>query len=116
VHNTYRQRHRYLLRPDASGRDVTAKEFYVSPFFPVDGRYRLAVPEPADQLNLTVTLHRPDARPFVATVRGTRRDATRRAVIRAAVRHPFETWLIRLLITAHGLALWRKGLRRYARP
>ena len=33
VHNTYGERHCYLLRTDAAGRARTAKEFYVSPFF-----------------------------------------------------------------------------------
>ena len=46
VHNTYGQRHCYLLRTDPRGRAETAKEFYVSPFFPVDGRYRMSLPEP----------------------------------------------------------------------
>ncbi len=46
VHNTYRQRHAYLLRPDERGRAEAAKEFYVSPFYPVDGGYRMSLPEP----------------------------------------------------------------------
>ena len=47
VHNTYRQRHAYLLRPDERGRAQTPKEFYVSPFYPVDGGYRMSLPEPS---------------------------------------------------------------------
>ena len=39
VHNTYGERHCYLLRPDADGRAGADKAFYVSPFFAVDGRY-----------------------------------------------------------------------------
>ena len=59
VHNTYKQRHRYLLRTDDAGRVDTAKEFYVSPFYPVDGSYRMSLPEPGEQLAITITLHRP---------------------------------------------------------
>ena len=70
VHNTYGQRHRYLLRPDDAGRADTEKQFYVSPFYPVDGSYRMSLPEPGDALALTITLHRPGATPFVASVRG----------------------------------------------
>ncbi|MDQ3465026.1 MAG: DUF1365 domain-containing protein, partial [Actinomycetota bacterium] len=33
VHNTYGERHAYLLDTDASGRASTDKAFYVSPFF-----------------------------------------------------------------------------------
>jgi cyclopropane fatty-acyl-phospholipid synthase-like methyltransferase/DUF1365 family protein len=116
VHNTYGQRHRYLLRPDDDGRTETAKEFYVSPFYPVDGYYRMRLPEPRERLSLTVSLHRPGERPFTATVRGVGLPATRRALWRTALRHPFETWTVRALITAHGIALWRKGLPVRPRP
>ncbi len=116
VHNTYGQRHRYLLRPDDDGRVDAEKDFYVSPFHPVDGYYRMTVPEPGDTLAITMTLHRPDGRPFVATVRGTGRAAGRYPALAAALRHPFETQVIRALITAHGIRLWRKGLPVQPRP
>ncbi len=116
VHNTYGQRHRYLLRTDDAGRVDTVKEFYVSPFYPVDGHYRMSLAEPGERLAVTITLHRPGGKPFTASVRGVRRPATRRAVAAAALRHPFETWLVRALITAHGIRLWRKGLPVQPRP
>jgi uncharacterized protein len=116
VHNTYGERHRYLLRPDDAGRAEVAKEFYVSPFYPVDGTYRMSVPEPGDRLAITITLHRPGRRPFTASVRGVRRPATRAAVVRAVLSHPFETWRVRAAITRHGIALWRKGLPVQPRP
>jgi cyclopropane fatty-acyl-phospholipid synthase-like methyltransferase/DUF1365 family protein len=116
VHNTYGQRHRYLLRTDESGRADTEKQFYVSPFYPVDGYYRMSVPEPAERLAITVTLHRPGQKPFTASIRGHAGKATTRDVVAAAVRHPLETWLVRALITAHGIRLWRKGLPVQARP
>jgi cyclopropane fatty-acyl-phospholipid synthase-like methyltransferase/DUF1365 family protein len=116
VHNTYGQRHRYLLRTDDAGRADTEKQFYVSPFYPVDGSYRMSVPEPGEHLALTVTLHRPGRRPFVASVRGVAVPVTARAVVAAAIRHPLETYLVRALITVHGLRLWRKGLTVQPRP
>ncbi|PZS36998.1 MAG: hypothetical protein DLM58_00310, partial [Pseudonocardiales bacterium] len=90
--------------------------FYVSPFYPVDGSYRMSVPEPGEKLAVTITLHRPDSRPFTASVRGIRKPAPRRAVLAAALRHPFETWFVRALITVHGIRLWRKGLPVQPRP
>ena len=47
VHNTYGERHCYLLQPDERGRAEADKEFYVSPFLTVDGRYRMRSPSPA---------------------------------------------------------------------
>ena len=41
VHNTYGERHAYLLRPDEAGVAVTGKDFHVSPFFDVSGTYEL---------------------------------------------------------------------------
>ncbi len=116
VHNTYGQRHRYLLRTDDAGRADVDKQFYVSPFYPVDGSYRMSLPEPDGTLALTITLHRPGQRPFVASVRGAAVPATTRSVVTAALRHPFETWLVRALITVHGIRLWRKRLPVQPRP
>jgi cyclopropane fatty-acyl-phospholipid synthase-like methyltransferase/DUF1365 family protein len=116
VHNTYGERHRYLMRTDDAGRAETEKQFYVSPFYPVDGFYRMSLPEPDDRLALTITLHRPEGRPFTATVRGVAEPATARRVLAAAARRPFETWRVRALITKHGIALWRKGLPVQPRP
>ena len=116
VHNTYGQRHRYLLRTDDAGRAETEKRFYVSPFYPVDGFYRMSLSEPADKLSVTVTLHRPGQRPFTASVRGEAMPATTARAVGMALRHPFETWLVRALITVHGIRLWRRGLPVQPRP
>lgn len=110
VRNTYGGQHCYLLRTDDAGRAETEKAFYVSPFYPVDGYYRMSVPEPNERLALSITLHRPDGPPFTASVRGVRRSANLRTVLATALRSPLETWLVRALITKHGIALWRKGL------
>ena len=44
VHNTYGDRHAYLVRPDGPGRAATSKELYVSPFNDVSGSLRPARP------------------------------------------------------------------------
>ena len=56
VHNTYGDRHAYLVHPDEQGRARTAKAMYVSPFHGVDGTYDIAVPVPTDRLHVAVTL------------------------------------------------------------
>ena len=56
VHNTYGDRHAYLVHPDAQGRARTDKQMYVSPFHGTDGHYELAVPVPGDRLDVAVTL------------------------------------------------------------
>ena len=44
VHNTYGDRHAYVVHPDEQGRARTDKAMYVSPFHGVDGSYDVAVP------------------------------------------------------------------------
>ncbi|MBV9595004.1 MAG: DUF1365 family protein [Actinobacteria bacterium] len=116
VHNTYGGRHRYLVRPDDAGRAEVEKRFYVSPFYPVDGFYRMSVPEPDARLAITITLHRPDGRPFTASVRGIRRAVSLRTVAAAVIRTPLVNQLTRARIARHGIALYVKGLPVVARP
>ncbi|MFJ9121872.1 DUF1365 domain-containing protein [Streptomyces sp. NPDC102394] len=116
VHNTYGGRHCYLLRPDATGSARTAKEFYVSPFFPVDGAYRMRLPRPGPRLDLTVHLDREGGRAFTATVRGSRRAATVRTLLRLALRHPWSTLAVTAAIRAHGIRLYLRGLPVQPRP
>lgn len=114
VHNTYRGRHAYLVDPDEHGRASVAKAFYVSPFYPVDGEYRMRLPEPAETLSLAVTLHRPGDRPFTATVTGHRAGPARS--LWPALRTPLATRAVMLGIRRHGITLYLKGLRPYPRP
>ncbi|MFB9660150.1 DUF1365 domain-containing protein [Glycomyces mayteni] len=115
VHNTYGERHRYLLTPGDDGRAEVPKEFYVSPFLPVDGTYRMALPEPADRLHLSVALDL-DAEPIlIAAVAGRRRPAGTRALLAATARHPFSTLAVTADIRRHGIGLWLKGLPVFAR-
>ena len=117
VHNTYGQRHAYLLRPDDRGRAQTPKELYVSPFYPVDGGYRMSLPEPGPgPLKLSVTLTRPGGSSFVATVHGTGRLATARALLTAAARYPWSTAATSARIRWQGIGLYLRGLPVVPRP
>lgn len=116
VHNTYGERHCYLLHTDERGRAEVPKEFYVSPFFPVDGTYRMRLPEPGEKLELAVHLEREGGRPFTATVRGTRRPAGTRALLAAAARHPWSTLAVSAAIRLHGIRLYLRGLPVLPRP
>jgi DUF1365 family protein len=115
VHNTYGGRHHYLLDTDDAGRARVDKDFYVSPFFAVDGEYRMRVPEPGETLAATVVLRREGATAFVATLRGRRRAATTRAVLGAALRHPAVTQRVAVAIRRRGIRLWARGAPVVAR-
>lgn len=116
VHNTYGERHCYLLHTDDAGVATVGKEFYVSPFFPVDGEYRMRLPEPGATLRLSVHLDRAGGRPFTATVRGRRRPATTAGLLRATLRHPWPTAAVSAAIRLHGIRLFLRGMPVRPRP
>ncbi len=118
VHNTYGDRHAYLVHPDGQGRARTDKAMYVSPFHGVDGHYELAVPVPNDRLTIAVTLHTADGQPFSANVAGERIASTRG-------KHSSwpSTWRTAgaalrgsALIRVHGIWLWARRLPVRPRP
>jgi len=112
VHNTYGERHAYLVRTDEHGVATATKAFYVSPFNDVSGSYTMTLPEPGETLDLTVTLHREGQAPFVAAVRGRRIPVTAAARRRAAL----TARLVPLRIRLHGLRLWARCLPVRHRP
>lgn len=110
VHNTYGGRHAYLLHTDRQHRAVTDKSLYVSPFFPVDGRYRLRLPQPDSRLSLAIVLDRGDKPAFTATVTGQHHRATTWRLLSAAVRYPLSTLAVSAGIRWHGIRLYLRGL------
>ena len=116
VHNTYGQRHVYLLHPDCSGRAEADKDFYVSPFLPVAGRYRLHLPEPGGTLRLSVTLHLGGRTVLAASVTGKRRAYTPWRLLGCVLRHPWVTGQVTALIHWQGIRLAARRLPVFPRP
>jgi cyclopropane-fatty-acyl-phospholipid synthase len=110
VHNTYGERHAYLLTPDADGTAETAKKFYVSPFNDVSGDYQLRFELDRTRVRVQVSLTRGHRTVFGASFDGVPRPATRRAVLAAAVRMPLMPQRVSGLIRLHGLWLWARRL------
>jgi uncharacterized protein len=114
VHNTYGERHCYLLRPDGRWQAGTDKEFYVSPFLDVSGHYRMRLPPPDERLSLTIALSQDGESAFTATLAGRRvgADNPRQRLGYALSATPQR---VRFLIQRHGIALWLKRLPVVAR-
>jgi DUF1365 family protein len=110
VHNTYGERHCYLLRPDDAGRASVAKEFYVSPFLDVSGRYLMRIRTPDQRLSLTVALRQDGETTLAATVHGERRPANTGTLVRMVLRRPLLPQRVSALIRGHGIALWLRGV------
>jgi DUF1365 family protein len=116
VHNTYGERHAYVLRPDHNGTARTDKAFYVSPFFGVDGGYTLRFTLRPDLVSTSVTLRHGDTVAFSATFRGRPRRATGRALVTRFTRQPFMPQRVSALIRVHGVWLWLRRLPVTPRP
>jgi uncharacterized protein len=116
VHNTYGERHCYLLKTDSAGRASVPKAFYVSPFNDVDGQYRMKLPAPRERLAVSIVLEREGHKPFVASMDGTRRPATLRNILAAAAAVPAAPLLVSALIRVQGITLWARRLPVVARP
>ncbi len=104
VHNTYGQRHAYLLPPEK--RATVAKRLYVSPFNDVDGHYRVRAPRPGETLAVSISLHRDNQPPFVATMRGRRIRAGTTQLARLQITAPVAPLMGALRIRLQGIALW----------
>jgi DUF1365 family protein len=116
VHNTYGDRHAYVLRPDPDGRvdHVLDKQMYVSPFNAVTGDYRITVTPPGERVGVSVTLVRPGQPPFVATLTGDRRET--RSVLPAAMSTAGASLRVSALIRWQGIRLFLRGLHVEPRP
>ncbi len=109
VHNTYGDRHAYLVHPDPQGRATTMKGMYVSPFHGTDGTYELAVPVPRERLHVAVALRTDDGTVFSASLTG---SPTEHSALRAAP----ATLVGALQIRMHGIWLWLRRLPVRPRP
>lgn len=110
VHNTYGQRHAYLL-PPADIPVRVAKTFYVSPFNPVDGHYLVLAPRPdGGDVGIVVSLHRDGQPAFVATLHGTGQPATAGRVARLQIVVPLAPLMAAVRIRMQGITLWWRAV------
>ena len=116
VHNTYGQRHGYLLPPDNGRPAMVPKKMYVSPFNEVDGYYLVRAPEPDEQLDVTISLHRDNQPAFVATMRGERRKAGAAQVAGLQITAPLAPLMGALGIRVQGITLWLRRVPVVPRP
>ncbi len=139
VHNTYGERHGYVLDLDSHGSARTDKEFYVSPFFGVFGDYQLKFvldsdssparsdaggalapgasdPRPASggvrpaKVGAFVTLRQEGRVVFTGSFTGEALPVTTRRILGVALTQPLMPQRVAVLIRLHGARLWLKRL------
>jgi DUF1365 family protein len=119
VHNTYGDRHCYPLHvaEQSPASPVTVdKEFYVSPFFAVEGRYDIRTRLTGSSVAVGISLTQHGVTVFTASVHGDLEPATRGRVLRALARNPLPSQRVSALIRWHGVRLWLRRLPVVPRP
>jgi DUF1365 family protein len=116
VHNTYGERHAYLLRPGRSGLATTDKALFVSPFYDVTGRYELRFELSPQVVSTAVILRHQEAVAFSATFRGHPTPATRAAVATQLIAKPLMPQQVSTMIRIHGIFLWLRRVPVKGRP
>lgn len=120
VHNTFGQRHSYLIPVGAdAGAVITqrcAKEFYVSPFIATGGTYSFRVMPPAERVAIAITQGDDDGPLLHASFTATRARLDDRSLRSAFVHYPLMTLKVVAGIHWEALRLWRKGVPLADRP
>ncbi|MBV8408443.1 MAG: DUF1365 domain-containing protein [Alphaproteobacteria bacterium] len=122
VNNTFGERHCYLVQHDdgqAIAHDTWLegrKAFHVSPFLPVDGRYRFRFRLEAERVHVDVNFYDEAGLVLATSVGGRREPLSDRAVLRRFVARPAMTLAVIARIHWQALLLWRKRVRFHARP
>lgn len=111
VHNTYGDRHAYVIHPDDHGHAVVDKAMYVSPFNDTSGHYDVSVTQPGEKIAVSVTLQRAGQPAFSASVTGRALPVGSRP--KRALIAPIRT---SVLIRIQGIGLWLRRLPIVARP
>jgi DUF1365 family protein len=114
VHNTHHERHLYTLRPQGDGATFVAsmaKDFYVSPFIEMVGRYTVRIRDEPTRLRISINEAQGDEVVLATSLDLARRVLTDRSVARMLLRHPFVTHKTTAMIHWHALQLWRRGAR-----
>ena len=116
VHNTHGGRHAYLLPPSDDRPAMVSKKLYASPFNGVDGHYLVRAPEPDDELDIRISLHRDNQPAFVATMRGTSMPAGIGQILAMQIVAPLAPLMNALAMRVQGILLWMRRVPVMPRP
>ncbi len=113
VHNTFGQHHSYVfpVTEDSSGlsQQSCAKNFYVSPFIPMQQCYRFRLRAPGETLSFTMQQGGESQPLLFVRLSGQRVPLSDATLGRALLSYPVLTWKVLGAIHWQAFRLWRKG-------
>lgn len=121
VNNTFGEKHYYWLYQqgeDLNNRWLEArKEFHVSPFFNVDGKYRFRFSIGGNRLESTINLYNDDNSLRLATwIKGDLISLAELSLLKILIKYGWLTPLVVLRIHYQALRLFFKKVRFYKKP
>lgn len=122
VTNTFGERHAYLLHHDdgrVMGSDdwfTSTKQFHVSPFIEVNGRYEFRFVYSEDKIGVWINHHDDEGLLLTTSVTGKRKPLTSRSLMESFFRTPLVTVKVIGLIHLQAFKLFLKGIRYRVKP
>ncbi|MEM6626663.1 MAG: DUF1365 domain-containing protein [Pseudomonadota bacterium] len=119
VHNTFGERHSYVGRTPAEVgriRQSVDKNFHVSPFFDIEGRYRFTLHPPEDRLNVVIETLTDTGRSHTASIVAKRQKLTDFQILACLAKMPFMAHGVTAGIHWEALKLWLKGAGYRPKP
>jgi len=116
VRNTLGEKHAYVTATggSATGGLIThrqSKEFYVSPFLPMNMEYTFRLRVPDEKLSVMIRQSAPEGEMLIATLTGRKRPFRTSTLLRALLAYPLMSLKVVAAIHFEALRLWRKGAK-----
>ena len=112
VHNTFGERHAYVVAVDDDARSVIrqqgAKKFFVSPFIPMNCAYKFRIQPPGEHVRVVMRVEDDDGLLLAVSFNARRRPFSDRSLAVAALRYPLMTVKVMVGIHWEALKLWKK--------
>jgi hypothetical protein len=117
VKNTFGGQHVYAFAVEPGAERLAHgcdKDFFVSPFIPMEARYAFTLQPPGERLGIVINERVPEGPQLVASLSGRRRPLTDAALARALLAYGPMTFNVIAGIHWQALKLWLRGARFHA--
>ena len=121
VHNTFGERHSYLLHRDGEPmewpvRHAHVKGFHVSPFIGMEADCRFRFARAGEESSTVIHEYQEGRLMLVAVQRGEARALTDGNLLRVALAYPLLTLKVVLMIHWQALKIWLRGAAYFPKP
>ena len=109
VSNTFKERHSYLCRVNSKNEFILKKNFYVSPFFKVQGKYKIKFSIDSNFVNLFILYEIKNQKVFEASFKGRSKEMNELNLVKLFFQNFFQNLKATTGIYIQALKLLIKG-------